>query len=182
MSKYSIWELYEEGEGFAYADSILGLSNQHKGKLLIGEEFEDPFPRPYINNLLKGKIGDVIGNALSALILCSNIVDLLPKEGVQILPATCYKALKNSYNLVNILNKKDCFDREKSKFTTYKEDREMLSGLKLLVIDEKKLKGIPIIRLGEFSNTILVHDSLREKIHGVSDSPGIFTAIKDYNF
>lgn len=65
-----------------------------------------------------------------------------------------------NYYLLNLLNNIECFDWEKSEYTTY-SNKYIINEVTKLVIDENKLGNRKMFRMKEYKFEIFVVDSLK---------------------
>jgi hypothetical protein len=69
-----------------------------------------------------------------------------------------------SYSLLNILNKIQCFDWERSEFRTYPTAPQVILGVSRLVVREDTIQDRNIVRMEELPTVILVSARLKQQI------------------
>ncbi|WP_426756051.1 imm11 family protein [Myxococcus sp. Y35] len=114
---------------------------------------------------------DFVENTSGTLIVSTRAREALEAEGVtgddfEYLPVTLKdkrgRALKSRFYIVNPLQKVECMDRERSKFSAYED--EVLSVQRLVVRQEKVPAELKLFRLGEWPQVIVIRSDLVQRL------------------
>ncbi|AEI63721.1 imm11 family protein [Corallococcus macrosporus] len=114
---------------------------------------------------------DFVENTSGTLIVSTRAREALEAEGItgddfEYLPVTLKdkrgRALKSRFYIVNPLQKVECMDRERSKFSAYED--EILSVQRLVVRQEQVPAESKLFRLGEQPRVIVIRSDLVKRI------------------
>lgn len=86
-----------------------------------------------------------------------------------------------NYYLLNILNNIECFDWDKSEYTTY-SNKNFLKEVNKLVIKPEKLNGRKIFRIKEYKFEVFVIESIKTEIKKIGVSGIDFLESMDLTF
>jgi hypothetical protein len=71
-------------------------------------------------------------------------------------------SLEKSYYFMNILNRVDCFDLEKSEYTTDKEYLSVITKVKKIYLDSSRVRDRQIFRIKQDSFLIIISENLKK--------------------
>jgi hypothetical protein len=124
---------------------------------------------PKIKFYLKdsNKITDILANEWGYLILNNKVKEILielEKDNIQIIDIDIIDKkntkMKYQYYLINILNRIEAVDFNKSKLEI--DGYGFINRIFSLQIDEKKVKNVNIFRLNEYPSFLIVNDKIKK--------------------
>ncbi|WP_095961810.1 imm11 family protein [Corallococcus macrosporus] len=116
---------------------------------------------------------DFVENTSGTLIVSTRAREALEAEGItgddfEYLPVTLKdkrgRALKSRFYIVNPLQKVECMDRERSKFSASARTDEILSVRRLVVRQEQVPAELKLFRLGEWPRVIVIRSDLVQRL------------------
>jgi hypothetical protein len=180
---HQVWDGYDAGSGYAFAESVEGWSYELAYQVLSGQRLPEPLPRLTVTRLSPGKRPDAMATVGSGILVSSILKEVLEQwagEHIQFVPVKIQRYPKARYSLVNLLAHVPRLDRARSKYETYDEPPHAIHTLRKLVLTTIAPDAPPIFRMAEIPGVILVRDDLREAMQAVSSSPGLFVPVSKY--
>lgn len=110
-------------------------------------------------------------------LMSEKMLSILSSSGVDNIQAyeadiydTNHKKIEEKYFAINIVDRIECVDLEKSIYRAQKSSRRL--RFKKIIIDENKAHGALLFRLYEKPSTVVIHDSIKKNLEK-SNLPGI---------
>lgn len=160
MKKY--YRLFNKiGEKFAYIVD-LNMSDEDRHKLSNGQKLEKTSFRANVKRE-SGPFPDLMGISIVQPLVSDKLKEVLllivPEEQIQFIPV---EVSNKMYWLINVLNNIDCFDREKSEYTTYTSGalRKITKG----VLRSELLEGIDLFRVAGRYVDIFISEKLKNSL------------------
>lgn len=154
-------------KGFSYLESE-GFEFDTRRQIYIGEKVDAISNEKFIVKTKKGKYPDFMGS--SSIPFISNklkkiIEDHSDLKNFNFLPT---KIEKENYWLLNVIGFLDCFDKEKSTFSTYSNGEP--DEIQNIVFNEKNIPSVSIFKIKESPINIFITDGFKKIIdnHNVS--------------
>ena len=154
-------------KGFAYLESE-GFEFDTRRQIYIGEKVDAISNEKFIVKTKKGKYPDFMGS--SSIPFISNkfkkiIEDHSDLKNFNFLPT---KIEKENYWLLNVIGFLDCFDKEKSTFSTYSNGEP--DEIQNIVFNEKNIPSVSIFKIKESPINIFITDGFKKIIdnHNIS--------------
>jgi hypothetical protein len=149
-----------------YTDEINETST--KGKVIELEKMPKLFFKPF-----DGEKTDLVRGAVSFPVVSEKLKICIEKSGDK--NAVFHKvdmialgkdeiSLEQSYYFMNILNRVDCFDLEKSEYTTDKEYPSVITKVKKIYLDSSRVGDRQIFRIKQDSFLIIISEKLKKII------------------
>jgi hypothetical protein len=120
-----------------------------------------------------GQKTDLVRGAVSFPVISKRLMDIIKSSGdtnvefhsTQMLAyGTDEIELDKTYSILNILHRVDCFDMEKSVYETDPEYPSVITKVKKIVLDSKKIEGRKIFRIKQKPSLIIIDKDLASKI------------------
>ncbi|RFA24173.1 hypothetical protein CAI21_22565 [Alkalilimnicola ehrlichii] len=170
---------------FVVRATVLNMDALKGFKTTAGAPFGDAFPRLRLQIDQSGEPADFFESgplliasektraALDAL-GCAveyHVVELILRDGA---------VEESSYYVANILENIDCLDYERA---VYEMDDEYIDQIDVLVIDEARAGDVPLFRLkNSYDNILLASDSLAEKCRELGVAGVEFVSPQDWKW
>lgn len=178
--RYFVWSIFEAGSGFAFCESLDGLSEKQYNQLVLGKKLNPVPDKLSIAKVSDGIIGDSIGTIWGLHIVSEDLMQILPPDEIQFVPIWGGIEMKKKYFLANVLVLAN-MDLGRSEVEMSKIFPEEVEKIKKLVLTEFKGMAPAVFRLKEVPSCIIVDKKLRLNIDSVTENGGQFVKIEDYN-
>ena len=177
----SVWRSWGPGQGFAFAEEMEGLSLRKYGTILEGRKLRPPLPTIVYGGFSGGPLPEALAAPGGMLIATKELRALLESESharIQFVPVRL-RSSRRSYALANILERVDCFDRERS---SYRADAEAggVSKLRHLVLTGVPKEGPEVFHLEGIEGVILFRPKLRRLFEERFPSAGHFVPVSKF--
>ncbi len=140
-------------KGFAYLESE-GFDFEIRQQIYMGEKVNTISNEKFIVKTKKGKYPDFMGSSSIPFIsdkFKKIIEDNSDLKNFNFLPT---KIEKENYWLLNVIGFLDCFDKEKSTFSTYSNGEP--DEIQNIVFDEKNIPSVSIFKIKESPVNIFI--------------------------
>lgn len=177
--RHWIWDGYEAGDGYAFAESQAGLTPEQQHALLVGTPLDEPLPEVRVTALSPGRLPDAMASAFNALLVSDALRAVLAAHvphGVQYLPASLEgKEEAGPWWAVNATVHVAAMDREGSEYETF-PGTEAMRRVRRLALRPVPEDAPALFHLEEIPQLLVVSDGLRRALEAAGGAPGVFQA------
>ena len=174
MSNYYVWESRRNDMSYALIPKFAPTLKDHGVSFYRGRRFSKEIPELEIiqDEGAQGFLtDDLIIKKRRCIVHSQRLIDSLKKAGVDnidyypcIIHNTVTGKRYGSHMAANILDVVYCLDRDASDLEVDDEEPHEIWYIHNMKLIEDRLGGIPIFRLGERKNTVLVHEKVKHQV------------------
>jgi hypothetical protein len=179
---YFVWQPPIVDSGFAFAEDLTGLTDRQRAGLRSGEPLGEPLAHPVVTAMSEGRLGDVIGTLWGGRLVSAPlraVIEGWPGLRTRFVPVALEHAPSAEYWFLNLLERRDCLDRERSGAVTLAGHPHVVRAIRRLVLREVgdapaayHVVGVP--------DLVVVRDDLRDAIEAACAAPGFFVVPDEY--